>query len=100
MTNNHKIGIMATEGTVRSGAFIREFAKIDPRVKVWQKACPLLVPIVEAGEQNLRAVNTILESYLQPLLNKGIDTLILGCTHYGILEDKIKKITGTNIKIL
>jgi len=99
-TNNKKVGIMATRGTVLSGAFIREFVKIDPRVKVWQKACPLLVPIVEAGEQNLRAVNIILESYLQPLLNKEIDTLILGCTHYGILEDKIKQIAGTNIKIV
>ncbi len=99
-TNNKKVGIMATKGTVLSGAFIREFAKIDPRIKVWQKACPLLVPIVEAGEQNLRAVNIILESYIQPLLNKGIDTLILGCTHYGILEDKIKQIAGANIKIV
>jgi glutamate racemase len=89
-----KIGVIATEGTVTSGAFIREIHKIDPTIKVFQKACPLLVPIVEAGEQNSKATELILRDYLKPLLAKKVDGLILGCTHYGIIESKIKKIIG------
>lgn len=96
---NKKIGVIATESTVASGSFIREVKKLEPRAEIFQKACPLLVPIVEAGEENSPAVDIMLKDYIQPLLDQKIDTLILGCTHYGILEDKIKKITG-NIKII
>lgn len=99
-TRNKKIGVIATEGTVQSGAFARELTKIEPAIKVFQNPCPLLVPIVEAGEQNSKATKIILENYLKPLKNKGIDTLILGCTHYGILGNQIKKITGSNITII
>jgi glutamate racemase len=99
-TRNKRIGIVATEGTVKSGAFIRELRKINPKIKVFQKACPLLVSIVEAGEQNSKITNVILKKYLKPLIGKKIDTLILGCTHYGILEPKIRKIVGEKIKII
>lgn len=99
-TKNKKIGVVATEGTIQSSAFVRELTKIEPKIKVFQNPCPLLVPIVEEGEQNSKATKLILENYLKPLKNKGIDTLILGCTHYGILENQIKKITGSNITII
>lgn len=99
-TRNKKIGIIATEGTVRSGAFVRELNKIEPEMRVFQNPCPLLVPIVEEGEQNSKATKIILENYLKPLKNRGVDTLILGCTHYGILENQIKKITGSSITII
>jgi len=99
-TKSQKIGVIATEGTAQSGAFVRELRKINPKVKVFQNPCPLLVPIVEAGEQNSKATKIILENYLKPLKNKGIDTLILGCTHYGILENQIRKITGSDIAII
>lgn len=99
-TRNKKIGVIATEGTVQSGAFVRELTKIEPKIKVFQNPCPLLVPIVEAGEQNSKATKIILENYLKPLRNKGIDTLILGCTHYGILENQVRKIIGSNIAII
>ncbi|MFZ2167243.1 MAG: glutamate racemase [Minisyncoccia bacterium] len=96
----HRIGVIATSGTVASNAFVRELAKFDSNVRVFQKACPLLVPLVESGEQNSPETETILERYLRPLLNKHIDTLILGCTHYGILEKKIRAIIGPDIKII
>lgn len=99
-TINKKVGVIATEGTVQSGAFVRELTKIDSKIKVTQRACPLLVPIVEAGEKNSEATEIILRDYLRPLIKKNIDTLILGCTHYGILENKIKKIIGSNIYVI
>lgn len=99
-TNNKKIGVIATEGTVRSGAYVRELTKLNSVVQVYQKECPLLVPLVEAGEHNSRAGAIILQDYLKPLLKKRIDTLILGCTHYGILEKNIRKIVGRQMHIV
>ncbi|MBI5077187.1 glutamate racemase [Candidatus Falkowbacteria bacterium] len=99
-TKNKKIGVIATEGTVCSGAFARELMKINPKIKVFQNPCPLLVPIVEAGEQNSKATKIILENYLKPIKNRGADTLILGCTHYGILENQIRKIIGSGMAII
>lgn len=99
-TKNKRVGVIATPATVRSKAFERELAKIDSRIKTFQKACPLLVPIVEAGEENLSVTGMVLERYLKPLMNKKIDTLILGCTHYGILRRKIRKIIGGNIEMI
>lgn len=99
-TKNNKVGVMATAGTVSSGSFSRELKKIDSQIKVFQQACPLLVPIVESGEQNSEVADIILKKYLKPLLAKKIDTLILGCTHYGILENKIKKIVGKNVRLV
>lgn len=99
-TSNKKVGVIATRGTVASKKFVRELTKLDARVKVFQKACPLLVPLVEAGEQNSPETETILKRYLAPLLKKKIDTLILGCTHYGILEKKIRAIVGPKMNII
>lgn len=99
-TKSNKIGVIATESTVHSQAFVREITKISPKAKVYQKAAPLLVPLIEAGEYNSPATDIILTQYLDPLKRKSIDTLILGCTHYSILEAKIKKILGNNISVL
>ena len=99
-TKNKRIGVIATEGTVESLAFHRELTKLDPQVKVFQQACQLLVPLVEAGEHRSKAAQMILQKYLDPLLKKKIDTLILGCTHYGILEKQIKALLPPGIKIV
>ncbi|MDO8664506.1 MAG: glutamate racemase [Candidatus Liptonbacteria bacterium] len=100
ITKNKRIGVIATEGTVQSDSFMREANKLNPKIKLFQKACPLLVPIVETGEQNSKAAELILENYLRPLKKRGIDTLILGCTHYGIFGNKIRKIMGKKILIV
>ena len=63
-------------------------------------ACPLLVPLVEAGGHNSKEADTALRKYLKPLLKRNIDTLILGCTHYGILENRIRRIVGHKIKVI
>ena len=100
MTKNNRIGVIATEATVRSRAFETQL-KIEKRgVRVFQKATNLLVPIVEALEKHPKATELILMQYLKPLIAKKIDTLILGCTHYGFLEKEIRKIIGTKIKIV
>lgn len=94
ITKNNKIGIIGTEGTVSSEAFIKEIKKSNPNIEVFQQACPLLVPIIEAGEHNWEGVDLILKKYLMPLIKKNIDTLILGCTHYPIIKNKIRDIAG------
>jgi len=99
-TKNKRIGVMATEGTVSSGAFKRELKKLSPEIQVFQQSCPLLVPIVEAGEQDSENAKIVFENYLEPLIKEDIDTLILGCTHYGLLEKQIREIVGHKIKII
>ena len=100
LTKNNRIGVIATQGTVNSRAFEREFKKLNPNISVFQKSCPLLVPIVETGEHNSEIANIALKNYLNPLIKQDIDTLILGCTHYGLLKDKIRAIIGKNINLI
>lgn len=99
-TDSRRIGVIATEQTVASQAFVREIQKLDPKVSVFQNSCPLLVPIVEAGEERSDIAALALRKYLSPLLKKNIDTLILGCTHYGILGKKIRTIIGPDIAVI
>jgi len=100
VTRSGIIGILATEGTVRSGAFVRELQKLKSDVSVLEQACPLLVPLIEEGDVNSLTVHITLQKYLKPLLEKRIDTLILGCTHYKLLEKAIRKIVGKKICIV
>lgn len=97
ITENNRIGVIATEGTVSSEAFVREIKKLKPEAEVFQEACPLLVPLIESGEEIFEPV---LKKCLKPLIDKEIDVLILGCTHYGLIKKDIEKITGQKIKLL
>ena len=99
-TRNKRIGVIGTEGTVASGAFVREIAKRDSAAEVFQNACPLLVPFVEAGKHNSKAAESALKKYLRPLMRSRIDTLILGCTHYGMLKEKILALVGPDVRIV
>jgi glutamate racemase len=93
-----RVGVLATQGTIDSNAYVREFKKIHPDVAIFQQAALLLVPLIESN--GTKFVDPILRDYLKPLLRKNIDTLILGCTHYPILKKEIKKICGKDIKII
>lgn len=90
-TKNKKIGLMATDAAVNSGAYEKEIHKLDPSVCVTSVACPLLVPLIEEGhfmrgdEKAVRALG----EYLKPIKESGVDTLILGCTHYPLLSQTI-----------
>lgn len=99
-TKNKKIGVIATQGTVSSRVFERELMKIDSKIKVFQNACPLLVPIVESGEHGSEAARLMIEKYLGHFSGKNIDTLILGCTHYGLLESRIKRVVGKDVNVI
>jgi glutamate racemase len=99
-TVNGRVGIIATEGTVRSAAFEREIQKVNPSIRVFQRACPLLVPMIEAGQQNSAAMKDLLTEYIEPLLKEDIDTLVLGCTHYGIIEEAIRAAAGGHIRLI
>ncbi len=91
-TKNGKIGIIATNATVNSGAYDRTIATYNKEAKVYSAACPLLVPLVENGrfQKGDQVIEIVLQEYLDPLVAEGIDTLVLGCTHYPLLEDTIK----------
>jgi len=100
VTMNKRIGIIATEGTVGSGAFVREIHKLDPSIEVFQQAAPKLVPLIEVGTNDSPEMQSALLEYLEPLMKESIDTLILGCTHYGFAIDAIRDVVGTEIKVV
>jgi glutamate racemase len=94
-----RIGVIGTEGTVTSRSFELELKKLDPEVEVLQQACPLLVPIIESGEQDWEGTALILRRYLAPFPGR-VDTLILGCTHYSILKEQIGAIMGNGHELI
>lgn len=94
------IGVIGTKATINSGAFVREIKKVLPKTDVFQQACPLLVPYIEDSGRNKKILQLILEEYLSGLINKKINTLILACTHYEIIEKEIQKTVGENIKVI
>ena len=98
--NAKKVGIIGTTATIDSKQYIKEIKAILPEATVYQKACPLFVPIIEEGKMNWRGLDLILKEYLRPLKQKRIDSLILGCTHYIWIEGKIKKYLGDAVKVI
>jgi glutamate racemase len=94
----NRVGVLATLGTVNSGAFPRDIKVVSKKTKVFQNSAPMLVPLIEQGK--IKDTVPFLMEYLKPLLNKKLDALVLGCTHYPILKKEIKKIVGEKIKII
>lgn len=99
-TRNKKIGVIGTRATVSNKAYSKALKKIDPEIEVFEKACPLFVPIAEEGWTHHKATYEIAEEYLKELRDKEIDTLVLGCTHYPILADVIQKVIGKDVKLI
>lgn len=94
-----KIGLVGTRATINSKTYEQELKKIDG-FKIYPQACPLLVPLIEEGWNEKPETASILKHYLVPLKKDGVETLILGCTHYPILIKQIRKIMGKNCKVL
>lgn len=99
-TRNKRIGVIATQGTVASGHHARQITAFDPTATVLPQACPRFVPLVEAGKLDGEEVRQISNTYLSPLKESGVDTLILGCTHYPYLWDIITGIMGPAVTIV
>lgn len=93
-TSNNRIGLMATAATIENGAYVRTVKKYNGNAEVYGVACPLLVPLVEAGrfKKGDAEVENVLKDYLDELNKEKIDTLILGCTHYPLLSDIISEL--------
>lgn len=94
------IAVIGTYATIRSNAFPREIRKILPAAKIYQKPTPLLVPIIEEGEIDWIGTNLLLKRYLKRFIEKNIDTLVLGCTHYGLIQEKIRALFQENTRII
>lgn len=93
-----QIGLIATEYTVRSKIYDEEIAKITPRAHIYGQPTPLLVPLIE--HQGEKYMDQVLQDYLEPLISKGLDSLILGCTHYISIKDRVREITKHRVRVL
>lgn len=102
ITKSKHVGILATKGTVISGSYPIEINKLYPDIKVFQQACPMLVPLIESNEYDNLGADFFVKKYVNCLLNQSsrIDTIILGCTHYPIIINKIKEYVPNYIKII
>lgn len=91
------IGVLATTGTVNSKAYTDTIHRSYPDAEVYEQACPLFVPLVEEGKWNSQEAVTVAREYVEPLMERGCRTFILGCTHYPYLTDAIRKVTGDDV---
>src|SRR5205823_7148686 len=94
-----RIGVIATESTVQSGAYSQAIAKADPNAVVIERACPLFVPLAEEGWADEEVARAVAETYLKDL-RSSIDTLVLGCTHYPILKSVIQESVGAPVELI
>lgn len=100
LSTTSRIGVLGTRATVQNQAYPLAIKALKPDAEVFQQACGLLVPLVEEGWIEDPLTNLVLHRYLQPLLQSGIDSLILGCTHYPLLNSSIQKVVGPNIQLI
>lgn len=100
VTENKKIGVIGTEGTIRSNIYADYIHEIDPEITVYGKACPLLVPLVEEGWLADSVTRDVISRYVQELKEQEIDTLVLGCTHYPLLRSEMGKIMGEKVTLV
>jgi glutamate racemase len=101
-TRTGRIGVIATEATIESGAYeraIRE-ASGDRAIEIFSRACPLFVPLVEEGETDSQVARLVAEQYLAGLRKREIDTLVLGCTHYPLLKNVIAETMGDGVTLI
>ncbi|NLN66259.1 MAG: glutamate racemase [Clostridiaceae bacterium] len=96
-TKSGRIGIIATSGTISSGVYSKAIRSMAPDVKIYTKACPLFVNLVEEGWWNNEITEMVAVEYLKELKKENIDTLVLGCTHYPLLTDTIRKVLGDDV---
>lgn len=100
MTVNNKIAVLGTKGTIRSQSYQKAIGSLLPQAELFPVECPLFVPLVEENYLSSPAAKLIVEEHLKPLINSGIDTLLLGCTHYPILRGLIAETLGKTVSIV
>ena len=100
VTRNHRIGVIGTEGTIGSGIHAKYLKKLDPKITVIGRPCPLFVPLAEEGWTHDPVTTQVAERYLEDLKKENIDTLILGCTHYPLLRSTIAQVMGDGVRLV
>ena len=99
-TRNNRIGVIGTRATISNKAYSNKIKELKPDIRVFEKACPLFVPLAEEGWIDHKATYEIAEEYLHELRDENIDTLVLGCTHYPILSGVIQEIIGEDVTLV
>src|ERR1700720_3060633 len=99
-TRNRHVGVIGTRATIRSGAYENALRALNVHVQVTSQACPLLVPLIEEGMLDDKLTDQTIARYLDPMIAAGIDTLVLGCTHYPLLAKAISRALGKNVKLV
>jgi glutamate racemase len=99
-TRNKVVGVIGTRATIASGAYEHAIKAIDPEIRVASAACPLLVPLIEEGMFDDEVTDRMLARYLAPLRDAGVDTLVLGCTHYPLLRPAIARAAGPGVTLV
>lgn len=99
-TATNRIGVIGTVGTIKSGAYERAIRTLSPDAIITARAAPLLVPLVEEGWTEHPASRLVVEEYLRPFADAGVDTLVLGCTHYPLLKPLFAEVLGPGVKLI
>lgn len=99
-TRNKKVGVIGTLATINSGVYEKAINMIDSSIRIVSKACPLFVPLAEEGWWENDIALRVAKEYLNPLNEEGIDTLIMGCTHYPLLQNTIERVMGEGVKLV
>ena len=99
-TQNKRVGVIATESTIQSGLYQQLITEADPAITVYGKPCPLFVPLVEEGWTKDPLTEEVARRYLAEILDKDIDTLIMGCTHYPLLRSLLRKVVGEKVTLV
>jgi len=99
-TKNGRIGVIGTNATISNKAYSSELNRVEKDLKIIEKPCPLFVPIAEEGWLDHEATKLIAKEYLQDLIDFGVDTVILGCTHYPLLSGAIQEVMGDSVKLI
>lgn len=100
VTRTGKVGVIGTEGTIRSSAYAKAIKRINPEIEVITRACPLFVPLAEEGWTDNEVARLTAETYLRGIKDAGVDTLVLGCTHYPLLKETIAAVVGKGIRLV
>ena len=99
-SSSGRVGVIGTGLTVRSGSYARELARLDPSVEIFSQQCPEFVEFVERNEVYGERIDAVARGYLEPMLRNGVDTIILGCTHYPLLEDLLLEVVGPGVTLI
>jgi len=99
-TRTKRVGVIGTTATIRSGAYEDALWELDPKIKIWSRACPLFVPLVEEGWLDEEVTYLAAKRYLDPLAEFGADALVLGCTHYPVIRGVISRVVGDGVVLV